>query len=122
VLPVKHRIAQAFEIKPEEGRFLLAGELSFATAPQALQRTTHLFKRATGDQVFDLARVERADSAGVALLLEWQRRADQNGVKLCYVNLPEQLQAIMRVAGVDKMLAFSEEARFEPSSGQITES
>jgi phospholipid transport system transporter-binding protein len=108
---VKHRIAQAFEIKPEEGCFLLAGELSFATAPQALQRTTHLFKRATGDQVFDLARVERADSAGVALLLEWQRRADQQGVKLRYVNLPEQLQAIMRVAGVDKMLAFSEEAR-----------
>jgi phospholipid transport system transporter-binding protein len=78
--------------------------LSFASAGGALSETAKLFASST-ETVFDLAGIVRADSAGVALLLEWQRRAQEAGLKLHYVNLPPQLQAIARVVGVDDILA-----------------
>lgn len=86
------------------GRFVLDGELSFASAPLALKDTAKLFV-SSSDKVFDLGGIVRADSAGVALLLEWRRRAREAGVRLRYVNLPSQLQVIARVAGVDGILS-----------------
>lgn len=86
------------------GHFALAGELSFASAGIALKKTARMFA-ARDEVVFDLAGIVRADSAGLALLLEWQRRAKEAGIKLRYVNLPPQLQAIARVVGVDDILS-----------------
>jgi len=85
-------------------RFALEGELSFASASVALKNTAKLFASSSAT-VFDLAGIVRADSAGVALLLEWQRRAEEAGVNLHYVNLPPQLEAIARVVGVDDILS-----------------
>lgn len=85
-------------------RFTLEGELSFASVGVALKSTAGLFA-SSSETVFDLAGIVRADSAGVALLLEWQRRAKEAGIKLSFVNLPPQVQAIARVVGVDDILA-----------------
>ena len=51
-----------------------------------------------------LSGVSKADSAGLALLLEWLRQAGAGGVELHYVNLPGQLLAMAQVAGVDGIL------------------
>ncbi|HUL12659.1 MAG TPA: STAS domain-containing protein [Methylococcaceae bacterium] len=94
-----------FRIREEDDgeRFALDGELSFASVGIALKNTAKLLASST-ETVFDLAGIARADSAGVALLLEWRRRAKEAGIKLHYVNLPPQLLAIARVAGVDDLL------------------
>lgn len=100
------RLKESFSVRAgSPGYFFLEGELSFASALLALKKTAWIFESAS-DITFDLTGLERADSAGVALMLEWRRRAGQSGATLRYVNLPEQLRAIMRVAGVDRILAF----------------
>ena len=96
-------------------RFVLDGELSFASASLALKDTAKLFA-SPSEKVFDLAGIIRADSAGVALLLEWRRRAREAGLKLHYVNLPSQLQAIARVVGVDDILSADANDGFRQSS------
>jgi phospholipid transport system transporter-binding protein len=92
--------------------------LSFASAGVALKSTARLFA-SSSDTVFDLARITRADSAGVALLLEWQRRAKEAGIKLRFVNLPPQLQAIARVVGVDGILAVDQSDSPHPGYGRV---
>jgi phospholipid transport system transporter-binding protein len=53
-----------------DGRFSVSGELGFATAVEALNTSRRLFESCTRIDL-DLAGVTRADSAGLALLLEW---------------------------------------------------
>ena len=94
-----------FEISQiDSGRFKLVGELSFVSVQEAMKNGAKLFEIPADKMVFDLAGITKADSAGLALLLEWLRLATLNGVDLHYINLPRQLQAMAHVAGVDEIL------------------
>jgi len=87
-----------------QGRYRLEGELTFATASDALKRTLSIFRSAPRLS-FDLAGISRVDSAGVALLLEWMRRAAEVRTELCYVHLPQQVRAIARVSGIEHLIS-----------------
>ena len=94
-----------FEIsRVDPERFKLVGKLSFVSVQEAMKKGAKLFDFPADKMVFDLAGITKADSAGLALLLEWLRLASLNGVDLHYVNLPRQLQAMAHVAGVDEIL------------------
>ena len=94
-----------FEISHiDSERFKLVGELSFVSVQEAMKKAAEFFDFPNHKMVFDLAGITKADSAGLALLLEWLRLAGLSGVDLHYVNLPRQLQAMAHVAGVDEIL------------------
>ena len=52
----------------------------------------------------DFSGVEEADSAGVALLLALRRKAQVNGVKLSFVNLPETILRLIELYQVEDLL------------------
>ena len=54
--------------------------------------------------VIDLAQVARADSAGLALMVEWLRRAQVVGRQLHFANIPAQMQTLIRVNGLQGAL------------------
>ena len=87
-----------------DGAAEVSGELTFATVPAYLQRNGALFA-GSGDLVIDLQGVTRADSAGVALLVEWLRLARAAGRTVRYRNLPSQVEALIRVSGLEKAFA-----------------
>jgi len=91
-------------IHVDSERFKLVGELSFVSVQEGMKKGAKLFDFHANKMVFDLTGITKADSAGLALLLEWLRLASLNGVDLHYVNLPRQLQAMAHVAGVDEIL------------------
>jgi phospholipid transport system transporter-binding protein len=78
--------------------------MTFVTALAALREATNIIAAAYTPLRFDLSGVERADSAGVALLIEWQRIAARARCELRYTNMPNSLESIMRVTGVIGML------------------
>lgn len=82
----------------------LDGELSFSRVPHWLGQADTLAKSET----LDLSRVSRADSAGLALLLELSRRSKQQGHALSLRGAPPQLLQLSRFFGLDGVL------RFEP--------
>lgn len=95
----------AFELAGRgQGEYALTGELTFATASAALKATAGLFKNGDAALRFDLAAIERSDSAGMALLIEWLRLAERAGTALSYIHLPENLKAMARVGGVAEYL------------------
>ncbi len=90
-----------------EGRYVLAGELSWQTVPALLRRAELRFEP-QAELVIDLAQVERSDSAGLALLTEWLRQARRRGARLRFVGLPEQMRSLARVSGVLDILPLAE--------------
>lgn len=86
-----------------EGRFALAGELGFDNAADVLAEGLRAFG-ASGPVEIDLAGVTHADSAGVALLIEWTASARAAGRELRFTSMPAQVLAIARLGGVDGFL------------------
>lgn len=90
-----------------EGRFRLTGAMNFATAETILRKSEGLFEDYTRIEV-DLSGVEDADSAGLALLLEWITWAIQTVREIRFVDVPERITAIARVTEVESLLARGE--------------
>ena len=90
-----------------DGVFRVAGDLSFASAGRALADSVEKF-RAYASIELDLAGVRRADSAGLALLLEWVNWARNNARELQFRNIPRQLLAIAEISEVEGLLNSAE--------------
>ena len=93
-----------FEIQDlGDGRFTLSGEMSFNTADRILRSSEALF----GDHAsveLDMSSVSKADSAGLALLLEWKSRALARQSSIRFVAVPESLLAIARTTEVRDLI------------------
>lgn len=88
----------------------IAGALTFETVPDHYQNSVSWFE-GTGELIFDLAQVERTDSAGLALLIEWLRRAQNANRTLRFANIPEQVQTLIRINGLQDALLTEGKAR-----------
>lgn len=88
------------------------GELTFATAASAhaigIEVLAHVgvngAPRSQEVIVLDCASVTEADSAGLAVLLDWRREALQRGIALRYRNLPAAIAQLARISGVETLL------------------
>ena len=86
-----------------DGRIEILGELSFQTAVAALDKSKDVFSKHSVIEI-DLAGVTRADSAGLALMLEWVTRARNNAHDLRFTNIPAQIISIAQISEVEDML------------------
>lgn len=85
------------------GRFGVQGELLVGTVGALWREAGERFAGQPFLRI-DLAGVKRADSAGVALLVEWVREARLRGQDLKFTNAPAQVLTIIRTAGLDRVL------------------
>lgn len=95
----------------DDGRLQLSGELSMATVPALLAGQKPLALAADADPaaavIIDLAGVTRADSAGLALLIQWQREAQARQRAIRFQHIPDQMLAMARLSGVDQLLGLN---------------
>lgn len=92
--------------EPTQGRVVVSGELTFATAREARQVGTLVLEGSRApDLVVDCAGVTRSDSAGLAVLLDWLAWARRRSKTLRLENLPASLVAIAKISEVDGLLA-----------------
>jgi phospholipid transport system transporter-binding protein len=91
--------------EPAPGRITVHGELSFATAREARQIGVLVLESSPADRiVIDCAGVTRADSAGLAVLLDWLAWGRRRSRAVSLINLPPTLIAIARISEVDQLL------------------
>ena len=86
-----------------DGTVRLAGRLGIDTVPALAAQGPTLFA-GQASVVVDLAAIDRAESAGLALLLEWRRTARAAGCTVTYRNVPTSLRSIASACGVDAVL------------------
>lgn len=85
------------------GHLTVTGPMVFATAGDLLAASRSLL---VGSEpvTIDLASVTDADSAGLALLLEWLRWGKAEGRSTTFAAVPEKLLGIARLSDVDSLL------------------
>jgi len=77
--------------------------MSFDTADRILESSQDLFGK-YADLELDLTQVNDADSAGLALLLEWKAQASQHGGTINFVGVPKSLLAIAQTTEVSDLI------------------
>ncbi len=94
--------------KISTGHYILRGQLNFNSVPQLWSANSDLLWADTAANLeIDLLQLERSDSSGLALLIEWYREAGQQQKKIVFVNLPVQMYEIARISGLDEILPLS---------------
>ncbi len=97
-------MAEVSRADKEAGEFIVRGELGFATVRDLLDGLPVADLPRGSCVNIDLDGVTRTDSAGLALLVSWMREAKHCGLDIRFVNVPEQMLAIARVSGFDRIL------------------
>lgn len=82
--------------------FAPAGELTMVSAPAVLEDGRRLAR--AGDLVVDFAGVTVADSAALALLLDWMRCARAAGNRLAVRGLPAAMASLAALYDIDALL------------------
>ena len=91
--------------EPTSGRVVVTGELTFGTAREARQIGILVLESSRAERiVVDCSAVARADSAGLAVLLDWLGWGRRRARPLSLQNLPDSLIAIARISEVDGLL------------------
>lgn len=98
-----HPAERARFVNEGAGRFRLEGEVGFGTVMYLLHESHHQFEHEQRVRL-DLASVERINSAGLALVIEWMREAQRDGWTLEINNPPKELLAVARICDVEDIL------------------
>ena len=90
-------------LRADDGRWVLTGPLTINNVAGVLAASVGVPLPTTGR--VDLKGVDPVDSAGVAVLLEWKRRAVAEGVDLAFENVPPTMASLAELYGVDGLLS-----------------
>ena len=101
--------AATASITPRDDGVVVSGALTFDSVPPVAARPARWLKPGVETGV-DLSGVIRADSAGLALVLDWVAQARAVGGTLRFHDAPSQLLAIARASGLASL--------FERADGQ----
>ena len=86
------------------GRYRLGGAVTMATVTTLRGAGLQAFARASGAIEVDLGGVERADSGGLALLIDWLAWARTERRAMKFSSLPAALLALARLSDVEELL------------------
>ncbi len=82
--------------------YQVQGAMTFETVRVLLQQSKTLFGGQPEVEV-DLSGVSRADSAGLALLLEWMAEAAQRDASLVLKGMPDSLLAVAKLCQIESL-------------------
>ncbi|HEY6126106.1 MAG TPA: STAS domain-containing protein [Steroidobacteraceae bacterium] len=91
--------------EPASGRVTVTGELTFASAREARQLGLLVLDGSRADRIIiDCGGITRADSAGLAVLLDWLAWGRRKSRPISLENIPAPLVAIAKISEVDGLL------------------
>lgn len=93
-------------IRESNGRFVIDGDLTFATIDKQTLKSFS-FLKAAKEVTIDLSRVSNTDSAGLALMIEWIKYSRHNRTQIAFKNIPEQLLNLAKLSGFDQTSHFA---------------
>ena len=95
-------MTDACTIESGEGGARICGELTFESVPGLYERAQSFFS--DGVASVDLSEVTTVDSAGLALLLEWQASCKEAQGRLEFNNAPSSLLSLASLSEATELL------------------
>ena len=87
-------------IEQTAGTYCVEGDLTFSGINKNAIKSYDFLKSAKKICI-DLTKVNSADSAGLALLIEWIKHSKVYNTDLTYKNIPHQLHTLAGLSGLD---------------------
>ena len=91
----------------EDGYAYLSGELTFESTPDLYRQAEAIIRENDSIRAIDLAGITRVDSAGLALMLEWQAVRAANGRKLRFSKAPVSLLSLAQLCEAAELLGMT---------------
>ena len=85
----------------------LSGELTFESTPQLYHQAEAIFRENKSIRSIDLAGITSVDSAGLALMLEWQASRTASGQGLRISNAPASLVSLAQLCEAAELLGMT---------------
>ena len=82
----------------------LSGVVDFANLAEIRRIGEARINEAREALSIDLSRLEKANSAAVALLIAWFRAAEAHQMSIAFVEVPHELRNIIAFSGLDEVL------------------
>jgi phospholipid transport system transporter-binding protein len=92
-------------VRESAERYRLEAPLRFANVSTLRHLGLDLIGAAGAELTFDLSGVPAADSAGLALLIDWLAQARARSKTLHYAQPPEALRALARLSDVEPLIS-----------------
>ncbi|MFZ1907724.1 MAG: STAS domain-containing protein [Burkholderiales bacterium] len=89
-------------IRRDGTTLMLSGPVTLANVAQVLEQGLQQIR--DGARTIDLGEVTELDSSLLAMMLAWLREAKQRKSVLAFANLPQGLETIAKLYGVDGLL------------------
>ena len=97
-------MSEAGSVRAAGGVLHVAGTLGFSTVDSLWVESAPLFRGISGRFELDVSGVERIDSAGVALLVEWLRLARERGAEMTIRGAPPAMKDLIGLADLQDLL------------------
>lgn len=94
------------DITIENTTCLVSGELSFANVMSVYEKSLS-YLLSSGELNFNFSQVKSSDSAGLALILEWNKFAKLNNKAIRFSNIPPHLISLAKAADIDEVINFA---------------
>lgn len=91
----------AFEVGQEDnGDYFVKGDLTFHTLNKKTIKS-YAFLKSSDEIYINLEKVKSADSAGLALMIEWIKLSKLYNTKLTFKNIPQQLLTLANLSSIE---------------------
>ncbi len=97
-------MSQSATFSLEGDRLRVSGDLGLGSVADLWARSRPLFESGTPPRLVDVSAVTRADSAGVALVVEWFAMARARGTDLRIEGVSPAMGDIIRLADLQELL------------------
>jgi len=97
-------VAEAILESVGDGYYRVRGALTFETVSALLRASEPMFQGPEANLELDFGEVQRSDSAGLALLIEWLCNARAAGKSIRFHRVSAQMRAIAQVSDLEGIL------------------
>lgn len=87
-----------------EDAYRLEGDLDFSSVVELARLPAALLATDQGSPRIDLSGIRHANSAGLALLVEWLGQARSQGCELRFTHLPASLRRLAELSNLDTLI------------------
>ena len=94
------------QIIDDAGEFKVVGCLTVDTVAALQVDGFDVIQKSDSPVIFDLSEADVVGSAAMALLISWQRKAQQLGKQVMFIDAPQHLLEMARVSGVEEIISF----------------
>ena len=101
-------------VTDQHGHLSITGDLTFDSVPAVYEQAQSVLTADSGN--IDLMGVQAIDSAGLALLLEWQAGSKASGSSLTFSNAPSDLRRLAALSDATELLGLSARQETHPDS------